>query len=382
MESYDYIFAGAGCAGLSTVYYMLESKQLKDSKILMIDPLSGNIPNKTWCYWSENPLAIHPLESEIYKWDNLEFKSSEKTLKKHLGNLHYFHLNSLDFFNSVLNKIQQYPNVTILKDSVTEMKSSGEKVILDTINNGKFIGDFVFDSRLNSTGNFHNKQMNQLFSGWTIESETELFDPETITMMDFTGDKKNKFDFFYLLPFSKNKALVEFTVYSVDPITEETLETELRKYLSKLTKNQDYKIVFRETGIIPMSSQINPKLHSDRIIPIGTNGGWTKASTGYTFHTIQKNCIQLVENLESGNLKGLKILKPSRFKFYDNILLNIAHKWPQSLQNLFFNLFQTSKAETVLRFLNEDTGFGEELKMLSKLRFKIFIKSLLKYESH
>lgn len=382
MESYDYIFAGAGCAGLSLVYYMLESKQLKDSKILMIDPLSGNIPNKTWCYWSENPLAIHPVESKIFKWDNLEFKSGERTLKKHLGNLYYFHLNSLEFFNSILNKIQRYSNVTILKDSVTEIKSSEDKVILVTTNNGKFIGDFVFDSRLNPIGNFYNKQMNQLFSGWTIESETELFDPETITMMDFAGDGKNNFDFFYLLPFSKNKALVEFTVYSVDPITEESLETELRKYLSKLTNNQDYKIVFRETGIIPMSTQVNPKLNSERIIPIGTNGGWTKASTGYTFHTIQKNCIQLVENLESGNFKGLNILKPSRFKFYDNILLNIVHKWPERLQDLFFNLFETSKAEIVLRFLNEDTGFGEELKMLSKLRFKIFIKSLLKYESH
>jgi lycopene beta-cyclase len=382
MESYEYIFAGAGCAGLSLVYYMLESKQLKDSKILMIDPLSGNIPNKTWCYWSENPLAIHPVESKIFKWDNLEFKSGERTLKKHLGNLYYFHLNSLEFFNSILNKIQRYSNVTILKDSVTEIKSSEDKVILVTTNNGKFIGDFVFDSRLNPIGNFYNKQMNQLFSGWTIESETELFDPETITMMDFAGEGKNNFDFFYLLPFSKNKALVEFTVYSVDPITEESLETELRKYLSKLTNNQDYKIVFRETGIIPMSTQVNPNLHSDRIIPIGTNGGWTKASTGYTFHTIQKNCTQLVAKLESGNFKGLKIRKSSRFKFYDNILLNIVHKWPERLQDLFFNLFETSKAETVLRFLNEDTGFGEELKMLSKLRFKIFIKSLLKYESH
>jgi len=382
MDSYDYIFAGAGCAGLSLVYYMLESKQLKGSKILLIDPMSGNIPNKTWCYWSENPLSIHPLASKIYKWDHLEFKSGEKTLKKHLGNLHYFHLNSLDFFNSVLTKIRKYPNVTIIKDSVTEIKSFEDKVILGTSEYGKFVGDFVFDSRLNSTGNFHNKQIKQLFSGWTIESETELFDSETFTMMDFSENKKNNFTFFYLLPFSKNKALVEFTVYSVDSISEESLEIELRKYLSKLTKNQDYKIVFRETGIIPMSTQVNPKLHSNRIIPIGTNGGWTKASTGYTFHTIQKNCIHLVEKMESGNLKGLKILKPTRFKFYDNILLNIVHKWPEKLQNLFFNLFETSKAETVLRFLNEDTGFGEELKMLSKLRFRIFIKSLLKYESH
>lgn len=382
MESYDYILAGAGCAGLSLVYYMLESQQLKNSKILLIDPMGGDIPNKTWCYWAEKPLAIHPQESEIHKWDNLEFKSGRKTLNKHLGNLHYFHLNSVDFFNSILSKIQRHLNITFIKDSVTDIRSAGEKVFLKTTNHGEFIADYAFDSRLDSAGNFYDKQLKQIFSGWTIESETDLFDPETITMMDFSKDEKDQFNFFYLLPFSKNKALVEFTVYSVDSISEENLEIELRNYLSKLTKNQEYKIVFREKGIIPMSTQINPKITSDRVIPIGTNGGWTKASTGYTFHTIQNNCIQLIENLNAGNLKGFQILQPSRFKFYDNILLNIAHKWPEKLQNLFFNLFETSKAETVLRFLNEDTSFGEELRMLSKLRFKIFIKSLLRYESH
>ncbi len=382
MESYDYILAGAGCAGLSLVYYMLESKHLKNCKILLIDPMGGNIPNKTWCYWSEKPLQIHPLKSEIFKWSNLSFRSDEKTLKKHLGDLQYFHLNSSDFFNSILDKIQHFPNVTFIKDSVTDLKSFEDKVYLNTSSSGEFIADFAFDSRLNPTGGFFDKHLKQIFSGWTIESETDLFDPETITMMDFPENETNKFDFFYLLPFTKNKALVEFTVYSVDSISEENLEIELRNYLIKLTQNQNFKIVFRETGIIPMSTQINPTITSERIIPIGTNGGWTKASTGYTFHTIQKNCIQLVENLESGNLKEFRIFKPSRFNFYDNILLNIAHKWPQSLQKLFFNLFETSKAETVLRFLNEETRFTEELKMLSKLRFKIFIKSLLKYESH
>jgi len=382
MESYDYILAGAGCAGLSLVYYMLESKQLKNSKILLIDPMGQNIPNKTWCYWSEKPLAIHPLKSEIFKWNNLSFRSGEKTLKKHLGNLQYFHLNSSDFFNSVLDKIQQFPNVSFIQDSVTELKSFEDKVYLNTKSSGEFIADFAFDSRLNSTGGFFDKHLKQIFSGWTIESETDLFDPETITMMDFPKNEGSKFDFFYLLPFTRKKALVEFTVYSVDSISEENLEFELRKYLTKLTQNQNFKIVFKETGIIPMSTQINPSITSDRIIPIGTNGGWTKASTGYTFHTIQKNCIQIVKNLESGTLKEFRIFKPSRFNFYDNILLNIAHNWPQSLQKLFFNLFETSKAETVLRFLNEETRFTEELKMLSKLRFKIFIKSLLKYESH
>jgi len=55
MRHYDYILAGGGCAGLSLVYQLLESS-LKEASILIIDPTEGEIPNKTWCYWSTEAL--------------------------------------------------------------------------------------------------------------------------------------------------------------------------------------------------------------------------------------------------------------------------------------------------------------------------------------
>jgi lycopene beta-cyclase len=176
--------------------------------------------------------------------------------------------------------------------------------------------------------------------------------------------------------------LVEFTAYSAEPISEKTLEKSLQAHLEKLTNNRPFTITFRETGVIPMSTSITPKTISKKIIPIGTAAGWTKASTGYTFYTIQKKSQELIQKLESKeSLIGLNS-KPKRFDFYDNILLNIAHKWPNKLPNVFFDLFGTSSPQTVLRFLNEETSIWEEIKMLSKLRFKIFIKSLIQYETH
>ncbi|WP_332914095.1 lycopene cyclase family protein [Algoriphagus boritolerans] len=102
MESYDYIFAGAGCAGLSLLHYLLES-ELKDSKILLIDPKINEIPDKTWCYWAENPLEIHPTE-HIHSWNNLSFISNKSKITTNLGNLNYYHLNSLDFYRSIFKK--------------------------------------------------------------------------------------------------------------------------------------------------------------------------------------------------------------------------------------------------------------------------------------
>lgn len=382
MKSFHYLFAGAGCAGLSLVYYMLQSKQLKDSQILLIDPCMDQVPSKTWCYWAEDPLDIHPKNSAIHEWNSLSIKSNNRKIQKELGLLRYFHLNSKDFYEAIFSKIRAFDNVTFLEDFVLEMEEKDGQIDVKTAKNGVFTAEFVFDSRKNASKNDKKKILTQVFSGWEIESVDDIFDPGTITMMDFGTQTDSKFDFVYVLPFTKNKGLVEFTAYSAEPISEKTLEKSLQSHLERLTNNRPFTITFRETGVIPMSTSITPKTISRKIIPIGTAAGWTKASTGYTFYTIQKKSQELIQKLESKeSLIGLNS-KPKRFDFYDNILLNIAHKWPNKLPNVFFDLFGTSSPQTVLRFLNEETSIWEEIKMLSKLRFKIFIKSLIQYETH
>lgn len=381
MEHYDYILAGAGLAGLSLVYYLLES-DLKDKKILLIDPQGKSIPDKTWCYWSEKPLDIHPNES-IHAWNQLSFVSDDTKITKSLGRLRYFHLNSHDFYSSIFAKIAKYPNVNFLKDKVVTISDQHEKIHVITENNGLLETSFVFDSRLDPKEfEKSSKSLKQVFSGWKIQTQTECFDPESLILMEFPKKFGKHFEFFYILPFSKTEALIEYTAYSQNSITEKDLDVLLRNYLQNTLGDTSFEIIFRETGVIPMSTYSKKSTGSNRIIPIGTVAGWTKASTGYTFHTIQKNCQQIVQKLAVGKWSNRLYDRSLRFTFYDNILLNIAHKWPNQLQGLFLNLFETSPAPEVLRFLNEETTFIEELGILGKLRFPIFIKSLMRYESH
>jgi lycopene beta-cyclase len=126
-----------------------------------------------------------------------------------------------------------------------------------------------------------------------------------------------------------------------------------------------------------LSSAVSP-----RHILIGTAAGWTKPSTGYTFAPIQENCAALIANLEKGAFDGLAFSRKKRFIFYDNILLSIAHHWPKRLPALFINLFSTSSPDLVFRFLAEKTSFWEEIKLLSRLKFGIFLKGLTRYGSY
>jgi len=380
MEPYDFIIAGAGCAGLSLVFH-LEQSVLKGSKILLIDPLADEIPNKTWCYWAEKPLDIHPDIKPIVSWNKLILSQNELKTKQDLGRLSYFHISSHEFYQSIHSLIQKSENITLIKEEVTEIKDTTSKVLVNVKGGKSYSCDYVFDSRINSSPKFGEDILKQVFLGWKVKFSTNVFDPSAVTLMDVESNQSKGFSFFYILPYSSQEALVEYTAYAKENIPDEDLKASLKNYLKKLSPENNYEITFEEKGVIPMSTKLPIPTNSNRVISMGTRAGWTKASTGYTFQRIQENCAELIERLTQGKELNAIQNTSSRFKFYDNILLNIAHKWPNKLGAVFMDLFQSSPTPVVMRFLNDETSFLEELKILSKLRYAIFIKSLMSYEA-
>ena len=379
MKKYDYILAGGGCAGLSLVYHLLESS-LKDSQILIIDPNQGEIPNKTWCYWSKEALPIHP-QSARFSWNSFYLKDEAQQLTKPLNELSYHHLNSHDFYAHVLEKIRQFPNVHFLKEEVVALTPTGTEIQVTTHSAESYSASFVFDSRVESNDS-DQSILKQVFIGIRIKVSEPLFDPKKWGLMDFETRSSNGFDFIYTLPFSTHEALIEYTAYTTEERSEEELLKELQEFLNQKYGSIAYDIQFQESGKIPMSTRNFFNSVSPRHIPIGTAAGWTKPSTGYTFAPIQENCAAIVANLERNELTSLHFPRKSRFVFYDNILLTIAHRWPKRLPGLFLNLFSSSRPELVFRFLSEKTTFSEEIRLLSGLKFGIFLKGLLRYGSY
>ncbi len=68
---YDYIIAGAGCAGLSLAMHMIHSGKFRDKKILIVDQSTKTLNDRTWCFWQKEPGLF---ESIVYKeWRHLFF---------------------------------------------------------------------------------------------------------------------------------------------------------------------------------------------------------------------------------------------------------------------------------------------------------------------
>ena len=130
----------------------------------------------------------------------------------------------------------------------------------------------------------------QHFLGWVIETDDIEFDDNKFRFMDFSIKQQNEIRFMYVLPYSKTKALFEYTFFGGEVLKDKDYEKEIKIYLKDQGIN-NYKILEKEKGIIPMTCYPFFKRNTDNFISIGTAGGWTKASTGYTI----KNSLEKIE---------------------------------------------------------------------------------------
>src|SRR5438309_10959702 len=114
----------------------------------------------------------------------------------------------------------------------------------------------------------------------------------------------------------------------------------------------------------------------NNIVNIGTAGGQTKGSSGYTFNFIQKHSKALVEELIRC---GDPFISPasSRFFFYDSVLLNILYRKTLSGERIFTDLFRKNKPATVLRFLDNQTSLPRDLSIIATLPFRPFLKAAM-----
>ena len=99
----------------------------------------------------------------------------------------------------------------------------------------------------------------------------------------------------------KNLAtLIEFTLFSKKELNDSEYDQEILNYLEEKGIS-DYRVISNEKGVIPMTCFDFRKYNTKNLINIGTSGGWTKPSTGYTFKFIDKKSSKLLSFMQTNN---------------------------------------------------------------------------------
>lgn len=184
--------------------------------------------------------------------------------------------------------------------------------------------------------------------------------------------------FMYILPFSEREALVEYTLFSPELLTDEAYDTALRNYIADILKIKEYRIKAVENGVIPMSDQPLPRKLGERVLAIGTLGGRVKPSSGYAFLRIQKDSEAIVRSLiQQGHPFDLPD-SPSRYHLFDSVMLQVMQRHGGEMHHIFTQLFRNNPVQRVFAFLDENQSFKEDLKILASLPPLPFIRALLR----
>ena len=374
MKQYDYIFAGTGLATLLTVYELLQRDYFNQHRILLLDEVAKNSNDRTWCFWDAadtfSKIASH-------QWDSIRFTNSNFSREMALVPFQYRQIRSRDFYAFVFDFISQHSQVEVVLEKVISIAESAAHAVVQTETN-QYQAQVVFNSILDWKELQNQTKyplLQQHFVGWFIQSKEAVFNPQQATFMDFSVEQKGNTRFMYVLPTSSNEALVEYTLFSKERLPKEEYAAEIQKYIQNLGIS-DYEIIEREQGSIPMSCFPFWKANSKHCIAIGSAGGWTKASTGFTFKNSTKKAKQLVDYLEQKTHKPFQFNR--KFWFYDLLLLDILQDDNSQGSRIFSGIFRRANPQLILGFLDEETSLWEDLQLIWHCPKRLFVKALFK----
>ncbi len=378
-NDYDFIFAGGGAAALSLALELSQSS-LKDRSILIIDPSDKKVNDRTWCFWDSkdqiSPVLIHRT------WRNLQINGVGWSNLFELGEYNYAMVRGIDFYEYARSQLSKKPNFHFRQTSVTQIRDHGDSVEVAT-EDAAYRGAYCFDSRYifsadqkKDPGSYHD--LIQHFRGWEIEANQIAFNPRTVTLFDFRTPQNGSMRFFYVLPLAEKKALIEYTIFSESILSSEEYDRALKTYIETILNIRDYHLTGIENGRIPMTDRPAVLNASPRHIYIGTRSGRVKPSSGYAFLRIHQDSKAIVRGLIDFNDPMVYRTKSSTaYQWFDRIMLHVMKYRGNEMASLFTQLFRNNPPARIFRFLDEETGIIEILKVLTSLRPWPFLQAFL-----
>ena len=283
-------------------------------------------------------------------------------------------IRSLDFYQSMNNKLSKFDQLTQIKEKV---KSIENGIVTTEIKS--YHGGMIFSSIYNTNSLTLQKKypvLLQHFIGQVVQTQKPCFDPNKIEFMNFNVPQKGNTRFMYLLPFNPNKALLEYTLFSENVLERKEYSDAIAEFLNQMPTG-GFEILEEEEGKIPMTCYRFDLKNSSNLLHIGTAGGWTKPSTGYTFQRINEKTKELVDFLKKGEPLS-RFGKRDRFWFYDLLFIDVLAKNNAQGADLFKRMFEKNSPEVIFRFLDEKSSLWDEFQIMRSFNLKQFISALLK----
>ncbi|MBE0698713.1 MAG: Lycopene cyclase, partial [Anaerolineaceae bacterium] len=368
-------------AGLGLAYEISLSS-LRGKKILIVDRDAKNRNDRTWCFWSDTPTRYDHL---VYRsWDRIEVVNHDFHKTFDLRPYQYRMIRGIDYYKELRESLSNIPNISIIQARVSEVGETNDKsmamVVIDKEpHQAHWAFDSIFTPTEYASGPSRYHYLRQHFKGWEIETPDDCFDPHTVTLFDFRTPQKGCMCFFYILPFTKRRALVEYTLFSASLLKGHEYDRAISDYLEKVRGIKNYRIDNTEMGIIPMTDRPFPRRPYPHVMNIGTKGGLVKSSSGYAFLRIQKDVQAIVDSLTNFGNPFQVPSTPFRYRLFDSLMLHVMHHNGNRMAEIFTRMFKENSVIEIFRFLDEKASLTDNFRLISTLPRQPFINALLRY---
>ncbi|MDT0566131.1 lycopene cyclase family protein [Streptomyces sp. DSM 3412] len=364
----DVVIVGAGAAGLSLAHRLSRrAPGAPRMSVVLVDAPPGPLrpPSRTWCFWEK---GTGPYDAALSAaWRRLRVRTPDgRILQRDIAPLTYKMLRSDDFEDLVARELAR-------GDAVHRLEAAVETV--DGVADGAEVrarsGDgsaltvrarWVFDSRPLGSLPAARTTLLQHFHGWFVRTRRPVFDSDTVEFMDFrVPQPPGGLAFGYVLPTGSDRALVEYTEFSGAVLPRATYDTALRRYSEDVLGLRGFEVVATESGVIPMTDARFDRRSGPSVFRIGTAGGATRPSTGYTFSAIQRQTRAIAAALRAGRNPVPPPAHSARSRAMDAVLLRALDSGRVDGAAFFTRLFSRVPAERLLRFLDGGTRLHEDL---------------------
>ena len=374
VADYDLVILGGGCAGLSLAM-RLAALGTPCPRTLVIEKRSTYTNDRTWCFWGESSKAVEHLIR--HRWQNITLRDGDRVVAIDCGPMPYQMITAEAFYQYALSVISESDRIDLATGVVleSEPRKVGNEWKVAT-NQGLFSGAKVVDTRPPPAPETGDATLWQSFYGCEIETDCDIFDAGCAELMHFTPGPAHRVNFNYVLPFSSRRALVEATVFGVEPAGRGTLEGELRDALHRRTRGVECRVLRTENGILPMGGTRPEKALDATYVKAGLSAGAGRASTGYAFQRIQRWADQCAAVVSHGGLPFNHPADPALLRTLDYLFVSVLRSWPSAAPSLFLGLFEKTDTSRMIRFLSDAGTLFDCAAVAAALPAGLFIREI------
>lgn len=365
----ELVILGGGCAGLSLAARLASLPA--PPRVHVVEAREAYENDRTWCFWAPRHHRWSSLVSG--EWSSWSFSSSsEQVVQRPRTPLSYQAIAADAFACAMIQAIGRAPDVELhLGVAATAVEPEDGRVRVRT-QAGDLLADRVVDTRPRPGPP---DAFGQRFVGAEVEIDHDGFDTSTAGLMLDMDVDEHGFRFTYVLPYSSRFALVEETRFG-RAVPSETLHAGLASTLSELAGDHGPRVVRREGGFIPMTTQEAAPDPSGSVAA-GLRGGAARPSTGYAFLRIQQWADDAAASLARGGPLVPPRPEPRWRKWVDGLFLDVLDTQPELAPQLFVAMADRVPPETLVRFLSDDARRRDFARVATALPPTPFVRRLL-----